>query len=598
MNSEQWRTVKMAFTAARAAPMAKRLIVAKAHCRTDDEAFQQARRLLRHAMAGETTDVDPLSGPGQRQVGPYEILEQIGSGASSIVYRARDTRQDRLVALKVLRLALASERGRRRFEMEGDVLSVLSHRGIARVYETGSTSTEFGMFPFIAMELVDGKPIDVYCDEQSLDDEARIDLMARACDAMAYAHRRGVIHRDLKPVNILVDHTGQPKIVDFGIARSVIGELHATTLITQTGDVLGTPGYMSPEQCRGTSYAADTRADVYALGVVLYELLARARLFDVGDLPVLAALEVIKRAETPLIGSIRPALRGPIENLLAKAMCRDPRKRYESAASLGDDLRRALRGEPVQATSAASRLRLRRTLRQHRLALAAMCVISTALTMTLIMLADSARTSRAKATIMHDSFAIIAAEDLTDAKAHLRRVHEVEPRADLTLDEKCVLYDRLAGRFVELGDVETATGLYAASREAMVRQSGRSDKQSLRALQVYTEALSMSGSPAKAERLIRDELSFWGFTPALVNMESHAPELTQRLLRLTMTLGEAMARQGRYDQSIQLLSSVLAAQVRMLPASDENTEHTDISNTREILRVARRLKGDALSSRP
>jgi serine/threonine protein kinase len=218
--------------------------------------------------------------PGDR-VGPYRVVASIGEGGMGVVYRAEQEEPvRRTVALKLIRPGMDTREVVARFEAERRALAALEHDRIARVFDAGAT--EDGR-PYFAMEYVDGQPITAYCDERRLSVGARLDLFREVCDGVQHAHRRGVIHRDLKPSNILVrDVDGGPavKIIDFGIARATDPVVADREAFTAVGRILGTPEYMSPEQAGLTGEDVDTRTDVYALGVLLYELLVGATPFD------------------------------------------------------------------------------------------------------------------------------------------------------------------------------------------------------------------------------------------------------------------------------------------------------------------------------
>ncbi|MBV8206319.1 MAG: serine/threonine protein kinase, partial [Acidobacteria bacterium] len=209
----------------------------------------------------------------QPNIGAYRILGWLGEGGMGRVYRAEQQNPQRIVALKVIKLGIASAQHLRRFELEAEMLGRLQHPGIAQIYEAGTAQSDSGPQPYFAMEYVQGLPLIQYATRNQLTMQARLQLMARICDAVNHAHQRGIIHRDLKPSNILVDESGQPKILDFGVARVTDSETHVTRQ-TDMGQLLGTLGYMSPEQVLADPAALDIRSDVYALGVILYELLA------------------------------------------------------------------------------------------------------------------------------------------------------------------------------------------------------------------------------------------------------------------------------------------------------------------------------------
>jgi eukaryotic-like serine/threonine-protein kinase len=280
------------------------------------------------------------------RVGSYRVLRRIAEGGMGAVYEAEQGSPRRAVALKVIRPGLASPALLKRFAHEAQILARLHHPGIAQVYEAGLADD--GQ-PFFAMEFIRGLPLDEYARAHGLDLTAHVALVARVCDAVQHAHDQGVIHRDLKPANILVEETGQPKVLDFGVARAVDADLLTAAGLTRTGQVVGTPNYMSPEQVTGDPTAIDRRADVYALGVILFELAAHRLPYRLEDRPLPEAARLILEHDPPRLGSLDPELRGDVETIVAKALEKDPARRYPSAADLAADLRRWLADEPIRA---------------------------------------------------------------------------------------------------------------------------------------------------------------------------------------------------------------------------------------------------------
>ena len=236
-------------------------------------------------------------------VGRYRILRRVAEGGMGAVYEAEQDRPRRAVALKVVRPGLASPALLKRFTHEAQILGRLHHPGIAQVYEAGLADD--GQ-PFFAMEFIRGLPLDEYANRHGLDLAARVGLLARVCDAVQHAHDQGVIHRDLKPANILVEETGQPKVLDFGVARATDADLLTGAGLTQTGQLLGTPSYMSPEQVTADPAAIDHRADVYALGVILFELVAHRLPYQLENRPLAEAARLILEQDPPRLGSIDP----------------------------------------------------------------------------------------------------------------------------------------------------------------------------------------------------------------------------------------------------------------------------------------------------
>ena len=219
------------------------------------------------------------SSPAPNQIGPYRILDRLGAGGMGEVYVAEQSEPvKRRVALKLIKLGMDSREVVTRFQQERQALALMAHDGIAKVYDVGTS--ERGQ-PYFVMELVKGVPLDAYCDTHKLDLAQRLALLQQVCAAVTHAHQKGVVHRDLKPGNVLVaDEGGVPhaKVIDFGLAKAMGQKLTDATLFTEVGRVVGTPEYMAPEQADPTNADIDTRVDVYALGVMLYQLL-------VGELP-------------------------------------------------------------------------------------------------------------------------------------------------------------------------------------------------------------------------------------------------------------------------------------------------------------------------
>lgn len=308
------------------------------------------------------------------RIGPYEVIRLLGSGGFGRVYLARETRPSRLVAVKILR-PLHSPSEARRFEFEAEALARLNHRGIASVYRCG-TDPALGNAPFIAMEYVDGPPVLRYAAQHELDDSARLRLLIELCRAVAHAHQSGVIHRDLSPRNVLVDGAGQVKLVDFGLAKPV--DRSSTMTNTADGALLGTLRFMSPEQLSGKSASADVRSDVYALGLVCYELLAGRHPFLSDEDAIGQTVQCLLQASWPK-ASERPAiLRGDGGLVLARALERNPERRYQSAAALADDLENLLERRPVSARPANLVYVARRYASRHRAttAFAAACLLA------------------------------------------------------------------------------------------------------------------------------------------------------------------------------------------------------------------------------
>ncbi|MBK6901038.1 MAG: serine/threonine protein kinase [bacterium] len=291
-------------------------------------------------------------------LGPYRVLDLLGQGGMGVVYRAQATTGDAnapIVALKALRPGVVTTQLEQRFRREVAVLGRLDHPGIARLLDAGSADGS----PYLAMEFVEGLTLTRWRIEADPTVADRLRLLAELCDAVEYAHQQGVIHRDLKPENILVTATGRPKVLDFGIARLAGPDAPAQTLATQTWQLLGTIRYMSPEQATGGPGAIDARTDVYALGVIGFELLTGSLPYDLARLSTPRALLEITTAAPRRL----PDTEAAVGLIVHHALEKDPRQRYQSAADMASDLRRHLAGRPITLHEPGLATRLRRWLR-------------------------------------------------------------------------------------------------------------------------------------------------------------------------------------------------------------------------------------------
>jgi non-specific serine/threonine protein kinase/serine/threonine-protein kinase len=293
----------------------------------------------------------------------YRIVRLIGEGGMGAVYEAEQDHPRRTVALKVIKAGMASPALLRRFEQEAEALGRLQHPGIAQIYEAGTADAGFGPQPYFAMEFIRGSTLRDYVERHHLNTRQRLEIMEKVCDAVHHAHQRGLIHRDLKPGNILVDESGQPKILDFGVARVTDRDSQATSQ-TDVGQLIGTLAYMSPEQVLADPLELDTRSDVYALGVILYELLAKRLPYEIGN-KLHEALQAIREEDPARLSSVNRIYKGDIETIVAKALEKDKTRRYDSAAELAADISRYLSNEPIVARPPTLTYQLQKFARRH-----------------------------------------------------------------------------------------------------------------------------------------------------------------------------------------------------------------------------------------
>ena len=293
----------------------------------------------------DATAGDPFLG---EIIGHFTIVKRIGSGGMGRVYLARQEKPSRDVAIKILRRGLLSKSTTKRFEIECLFLGKFHHGGIAQVYEAGTHEFHGESVPWIAMEYVENaSSLTSFTFDKQLSTDKKLKLFVRVCEAVAQAHSRGIIHRDLKPANILVDSQGNPKIIDFGVAKAIDPMGMPTALVTHSTDLIGTMQYMSPEQATGGD--VDVTSDVYSLGVMLYEVLSGKRPYSIESTTIPGAIEIISKSEpTPLRASDK-SIHKDIDTVIAKAMALDPRKRYRFANELCDDIQHVIDGEPISA---------------------------------------------------------------------------------------------------------------------------------------------------------------------------------------------------------------------------------------------------------
>ncbi len=295
--------------------------------------------------AADGVQPDPLIGVEFAGVRIERLIAQGGMGR---VYEGRQEQPARAVAVKVMRPGARSPANQQRFRREAEVLGRLRHPGIAQIYLAGCQRVGGAEIPFFVMEFVTGaEPLTRFCDRRGLPVRSRLELFAAACDAIAHGHAQGVVHRDLKPGNMLIDGDGRPKVIDFGIARLMDGDESDTASCTETGQFVGTRPYMSPEQFGTEGAVIDARTDVYALGVVLHELLTGRFPHDLAGKSLGETARIVQEAAPArLVVPDRRLGRG-LARIAATCLAKSPSRRYGSAAELAVDLRRLLDGLPL-----------------------------------------------------------------------------------------------------------------------------------------------------------------------------------------------------------------------------------------------------------
>jgi len=473
--TEHWDRVQEIFLAAADLPAGH--IAAYLHqvCGEDDALRREVESLLRadgvmearlagaiEAEAGALCETPAAPAP---EVGGYRVLREIGRGGMGAVYLAErdDGHFQKRVAIKVVKRGMDSDDVLGRFRHERQILANLDHPYIARLIDGGTTVDGR---PFFVMDYVEGQPIDVYCRERGLSVEARLRLFLLVCEAVAYAHRGLVVHRDLKPGNVLVTSDGIPKLLDFGVAKLLTPDSSSSLTITASPVRPLTPEYASPEQWRGLPVT--TAIDVFALGAVLYELLTgvRARRFG-NSTPqdmesVVCDTEAPRPSQAAAEAALGRQLAGDLDNIVAMAMHRDPSRRYQSVDQMADDIRRHLSGRPVLARQDSLAYRAGRYIRRHRLALSAAAVVFTSLLAGVTIALSEARQADAARHIAEAQKETADREQArADQQAQVARI--AQERSERRLAQMVELADR------SLYDVHTAIERLPGSTDARRR---------------------------------------------------------------------------------------------------------------------------------
>lgn len=534
-----------------------------------------ARDSAPHALDGAPIALAPdLAGLVPDRIGRYRVLRMLGEGGMGQVYEAEQLEPRRTVAIKVLRPTYASAELISRFRREGQVLGALHHPGIAQVYEAGTaplvvSDTVVAEVPFLAMELVRGEPLDVAVRSRGLDERAILELFLKICDAVHHAHAAGVVHRDLKPSNILVvdggttSHAGSeqphvlaPKVLDFGVARLVQPGVESS-IATRTGEVLGTLAYMSPEQARGDTNAVDARADVWALGVLLYEMLGKQRPFRLDGLPLHAAARVIEDGEPTRLATLDTRWRGDLDTIVAKCLEKDRERRYATTADLAGDVRRHLAHQPIHARPPSALYLVAKYARRHRMLVAAVAATLVALVGGLSYGLVRARAERDEAVAATDFLgklletpdANFGDKDLTVRQAITR----LEPALAAHFAVKPALEARMrrlfARAFDQADDFERANALYVEALRLDESAFGPEGASTLKTAAYLAQTEMMLGRYDDAEARLRRVLA--------VQDRVLSPEDPETLLTAEF-LADLYQRQGRAQESIAAFSDLLA----------------------------------------
>ncbi len=576
--------VRDAFLQLYETPAAERAVRLRTLCGDDLALLREVERLLAESDSAGSFLLDPArfaatdtwSGGKQvpsrlpERIGRYAIRSVLGVGGMGVVYLAEQDNPRRTVALKVLRPSLTTPRARSRFAWEAHVLARLHHPGIAQVFEAGEADTGEGPQSFFAMELVEGRSLVEHAEANKLDARARVALLAEVGDAVHHAHQRGIIHCDLKPSNILVDGSGRPKVLDFGIARAASTDQTATlaTMVTSVGVLAGTLPYMSPEQTSADVDQIDVRSDVYALGVVAFECLTGRLPHDLAGKNLLAALQTVRDGEPIRLAAVAPALRGDLDTIVMHALAKDRGQRYAAASEFAADLRRYLRDEPIAARPPSGLHSLRKLAARHRglvVGIAtAFFVLAGSLIWTSVLLA---RTTSAEQ---------LATRSADFMKGTLSRFNPIRIGAEVKLA------DVLEHMRTELAfpDAPTLEADLRLSLAQAFQAFGRYDlcEQTIRpAIEIRRRLLGDEHADTLACRsaLVLALVSAERFTEVLPEARTIKASLTRqfgldhgRTLPARLSLGRALLEAGSYAEARVELEATVAAAAHTLPEDD------------------------------
>jgi tetratricopeptide (TPR) repeat protein len=497
----------------------------------------------------------------------------------------------------------------RRFEYESQILARLRHPGIAQVYEAGTHRDDSGTVPFFAMEYIVGaKPITKYVQEKKLGTRERMELFAQVCDAVNHGHQKGIIHRDLKPSNILVDAQGQVKIIDFGVARSTDSDLAVTTLQTDIGQLIGTLQYMSPEQCEADPHNIDTRSDVYALGIVFYELLCGKLPYNVTRVAMHEATRIIREQHPTKLSTLNKTLRGDVETIALKALEKDRERRYQSATDFAQDIRRYLSNEAISARPPSMMYQFRVLVRRNKPIFAAIAAVFVVLVIGVIV--STSMYLRSEANRIRAEHEATKAETTLDFLEGMFR--SADPLLGRTVDIKLLLDEAArkidAGRFAEQPEIEasvrhTIGRMYGvlslgdtgarhlqAALDIYRRVLGEEHPDTLRSASAYAKMLRRRGKYEEAETMLRQV--------SHIQRRVLGPEHpdTLRTGYILVTVLEALGKAREAEAMIRL---TLDAQRRVLGPEHLHTLHSAhwlsyLLRMRGLYAEAERMQRDTL----
>jgi tetratricopeptide (TPR) repeat protein len=460
------------------------------------------------------------------------------------------------VAVKVIRAGLTSRSALRRFEYESELLARLRHNGIAQIYEAGTHRDRDMTVPYFAMEYIVGaRPITDYVVQEGLSARERLGLFAQVCEAVHHGHQKGIIHRDLKPSNLLVDSSGAVKVIDFGVARSTDTDLAVTAFHTEAGQLIGTLQYMSPEQCAAGPNDIDTRSDVYALGVVLFEMLGGRPPYDITGTAIHEATRIVSEQPPTRLSALDRTLGGDVETIVLKTLEKDRDRRYQSASALVADIERYLNNEPISARPASAMYQFRKLVSRNKVPFAFLCVLFVLITtfgVWMSLLYTQAEQLRREA---------VAAKDAEQEQREL---------AEKTAGELRVVSDFQADMLAQIDPAQAGADLtrdvLAKFAEALA-EADAPEPERAEDLAAFEGQWSRVNATDTARELIDRTI----LQPAIRTIDERFPDQPLVDASLRQTLADQYQRLGLYEAAMPLQTRALETRRRVLGDDDPAT---------------------------